>query len=281
MNDQSKMFDPMTSEDSHSATSSPVSADGPKPFVSQAGPMIVLSGRVHVPANLSARQAKERGLLMSGTFGRHGSTSSASSSLQQSLVNKLMQRLNMAGSTLFNLTWKPLVTPSGIQSSLLRASGLRMDDIGCGSWPSPKASNTTGAMQRGEGGLNLQTAVQLAAWVSPTAMDANRGVKPPRPHDKGIPLSQQVAPRSTPRANKRGFPDSHGSDERPLDSGLMPIGYHAAMTSGGPLNPEFSRWLMGYPAEWTYSEGLEMPSSRKSRQRSLKQQLPDTDGGDR
>lgn len=33
----------------------------------------------------------------------------------------------------------------------------------------------------------------LAGWASPTAMDGSRGVNPPRPHDTGIPLSQQVA----------------------------------------------------------------------------------------
>ena len=32
-----------------------------------------------------------------------------------------------------------------------------------------------------------------SGWVSPTAQDGARGSLPPRPHDTGIPLSQQVA----------------------------------------------------------------------------------------
>jgi hypothetical protein len=33
----------------------------------------------------------------------------------------------------------------------------------------------------------------ITGWVSPTAQDHSRGVKPPREHDTGIPLSQQVS----------------------------------------------------------------------------------------
>lgn len=287
--------------------------------------MIVLSGRVHALANLSARQAKERGLLMSGTFGQPGSISSASASLQSYLVNKLTQRLSTAGSTLFKLTWKPLVTPLGTPSSLLRASVLRMEDTDCGSWPTPRTP--TGGAEAGSrkkelgrtksGGSDLQATAQLAAWPTCAARDfkseeATDEFNEKRwGHPRGKPLSaaatlaawqsptcptntdghqagnnrftssvtDNLAPWSTARANKRGFPDSHGSDERPMDSGLMPIGYRAAMESGGPLNPEFSRWLMGYPGEWTCSEGLVTPSSLSKRRRLLKRPL-DTDGGD-
>ena len=37
-----------------------------------------------------------------------------------------------------------------------------------------------------------KTPPEVAGWASPTSTDANRGVKPPRPHDTGIPLTQQV-----------------------------------------------------------------------------------------
>jgi len=55
-----------------SVTSSPASASGPTPFAPQVGQMIDLFGLVPVRANLSARQARELGLLTSGTFGRFG-----------------------------------------------------------------------------------------------------------------------------------------------------------------------------------------------------------------
>ena len=54
-------------------------------------------GRVPVRANLSARQARELGLLTSGTYGPHSSTSSKSASLQSSLESRLTRRLNLDG----------------------------------------------------------------------------------------------------------------------------------------------------------------------------------------
>jgi hypothetical protein len=51
-------------------------------------------------------------------------------------------------------------------------------------------------------------------------------------------------------------------------SGEMLTGSDAEMTSGGQLNPEHSRWLMGFPAAWGYCGAMAMQSSRKSRRRS-------------
>ena len=47
------------------------------------------SGRAHVPANLSARAAQERGCLTSGTSGLTGTTSSRSAAPQRSLETSL------------------------------------------------------------------------------------------------------------------------------------------------------------------------------------------------
>jgi hypothetical protein len=33
-------------------------------------------------------------------------------------------------------------------------------------------------------------------------------------------------------------------------TGKIPTGCIAEMTNGGQLNPDLSRWLMGYPKEW-------------------------------
>lgn len=134
-----KMFDQTTLEDFDTVTSSPESADGLKLCSSPVGPMIAKYGPAVVRANLSARQAREMGLLTSGICGRHGSISSQSADLQLSLESRLMQQFDGIGSTLFTLTWKALATPSRRPYFQLQALALRNRDIGFGSWPTPMA----------------------------------------------------------------------------------------------------------------------------------------------
>ena len=80
----------------HSAISTPASASGRMPFGAPDGPMIDLFGRVPVRANLSPRQAMELGLMTSGTFGRPGTGSSRSATLQSPLASKLQRRFQLA-----------------------------------------------------------------------------------------------------------------------------------------------------------------------------------------
>jgi hypothetical protein len=115
--------------DTSNAISSQGLADGPMPLNSQDGPKINQFGPDHVLASLSAKQAKDLRLLTSGTYGRPSTTLSHSAALQSSLENKLQARLSMLGSTLYTLTWKDWVTPSGVYRSRLRASVRRISAI--------------------------------------------------------------------------------------------------------------------------------------------------------
>lgn len=71
------------------ATSSPVSVAGPTRSSLPDGPTTAPSGPAVAHASLSARQAKELGLMTSGTSGQRGSGSSSSADLQLSLASRL------------------------------------------------------------------------------------------------------------------------------------------------------------------------------------------------
>jgi hypothetical protein len=247
MSDPSSIFGQMNLPDIPNAMSSPVSEAGPSPFASLGGLTIAPSGPDHAHASLSARQAKELGLLTSGTYGQAGIGSSSSRALQSSLENRLRLRLLNRGSTLFRLTWKPWVLPSQRSLYRLRASGHRTSGTDLASWPmlaswaTPTTRDHKDGSSVGSVPINglLGRQVWLASWRSPTKGNGDRGGSPPEQRvGHTLNLQDQVL-------------------------GVMPNGSPAAMGKPGQLNPAHSRWLMGYPAEWDACAPTAMPSSRK------------------
>lgn len=256
---------------SPSAISSPGSADGPAPCGLPDGLMTAECGPEVVRANLSARQAKEVGLLTSGTCGRPGTISSKSVALQSSLESRLRAVLLSSGSTLYKLTWKAWATPSGPSRSRLRASALRTSETGFTGWPTPTSALATKGVRTFEGGLieamrnhgpDLAAAACLAGWQTPRSQ-----------------ISGDTA--ETHEARQASVVERHGrrmgtplevqaqwcQPARYTASGVMLTGSSAAMGSGGQLNPAHSRWLMGYPPEWDACAVTAMPSSRRLRKR--------------
>jgi hypothetical protein len=266
------MYDPTTFADSLNATSSPASASGHSRFVPPGGQMIDLFGPVPVPANLSARQAKEMGLLTSGTYGHPSTTSSKSAPLQSFLESRLRAKLSMLGSTLYTLTWKEWVTPSGPPRSRLRASARRtsgIEPIGelatlphLSGWTTPTTrdhKDTPGMVAQRDGkdrADQLPRQAYLAGWLTPTASLGNKGV---RSTEGGIREAMR----------------NHGPDlaavaclvltdaARLTDTGQLLTGSDAAMESGGQLNPAHPRWLMGLPPEWDACAPMETLSTLK------------------
>jgi hypothetical protein len=134
-------------------------------------------------ASLSARLAKELGLMMSGTYGLTSNGSSSSVSLQKSLESRLQAKTQMLGSTLYTLTWKPWVMPSGVSRSRLRASVRRTSETGLIGWPTVAARDwkDTGDMGSGrfrkdgkERNDTLARQAWLAGWPTPTVQDSVR-----------------------------------------------------------------------------------------------------------
>lgn len=201
----------LTCAGSRSAISSPASASGHSPFGAPAGQMIDLFGPVPVLANLSARQALELGLRTQGTFGQLLPGSSSSASLQSSLESRLRARLSNLGSTLYTLTWKPWVTPSGPSRFRLRASVLRTSVTGFIGWRSPNTVDAKLGSRNGPGQVQLCHQALTAGWPTVTSADANRGAKDARPWDTGRPLNQIVALAGWPTP-MAGTPAQNGNN---------------------------------------------------------------------
>ena len=175
----------MTLWDIDSAISLPGLQDGPTHSDSPGGLTTAQCGQEAALANLSALPEKAKAHKTLGTSGPDGSVSSQSAALQLSLVNKLKQRFGTGGLILFKETWKESVTPSRLPVSLLRASGRRTSDSGCGSWATPATRDYKGAnlktyAERGggtKGGQLCNQVVHLAGWPTPRQADGEKNVR--------------------------------------------------------------------------------------------------------
>lgn len=251
-----------------SVTSSPALASGASPFDRRDGRTTGLSGPDPAPVSLSARQAKAEGLLMSGTYGLPSGGSSASAALQLSLESRLRAKTSILGSTLYKLTWKPWVTPSGVSRSRLRASVLRTSETARIGWPTPRT--VTGGAESAErkqklgrtksGGGDLQAAAMLTGWHTPVVRDHRNSAgdgSNPRDLPRSVPLCGWPTPMAGTPAQK-GYNAAGSNDSsrktvalattarpaRLTAFGEMLTGCSARTKSGGQLSPAHSLWLM-------------------------------------
>jgi hypothetical protein len=117
---------------------------GPSPCDSQDGQMIEQPGQNLAPANLSARQTKASGLMMSAISGQRSSGSFASAALQLSLESKLRERLDENGSHWCALIWKRQDMPLGLPICRLARLGRGTNAQGTIGLPTPSGCSNGG-----------------------------------------------------------------------------------------------------------------------------------------
>jgi hypothetical protein len=292
------MFCQLTFDDLPSAISLPESEYGPLHSGPPDGPTNGLYGPDLAHANLSPVQAKERGLLMSGTYGPIGSGSLATRDLTRSLASKL--RARMSGSILYGLTWKESATPSGALKFQARALGKRTSAPALTGWPTSRANDGEKRGKVADDPRNgVVTAANLAGWPTSTTFDAKESANPhpirigrfeakkDNKHGFSLNLAQcaiTLTGWGTPRVtNNGGIPcpehtgkgcrleDQAGESSFPTDSGLQVIllnGSIVAMKSGVRLNPAHSRWLQAIPPQWDDYAPTETRSTLERRRSS-------------
>jgi len=164
-------------------------------------------------------------------------------------------------------------------------------------WRTPKAGETMGRYSRVNGkdypGLFQQADMVEAPWPTPCAGEDNKtpeahlamkkrmgerdGTGANRTAITSLAVMAQYTGWPTPRAEER---EQHNSRDNYValslaaktvqqeDSGPTASGSPTGTAAKGRLNPELSRWLMGYPKGWSYYAVTGTPSSRKSPPRS-------------
>lgn len=278
------MLDPQTLPDMSSVTFSQALEAGLTHYDWLDGKTIDPAGRDLALASHSVSQEKAKDLMTQDTCGPLFVGLSLSADLQQSLENRLHQRMEGLGSPEYVLTWKQWDIGSEPPICAQRASGHRTSGKDCGGWPTTRMTDGEKGTRTDEGayrermrrknGYDLPSAAMMTGWSTPRANDAEkRGTVADDPRNGLVTQANQTG-WPTPQATeaRQGFQDrsrgKKGSQESlttvvvksigsPQSIGFaemenigefLPDGWK--MPENGRLNPRFSLWLMQYPIAW-------------------------------
>lgn len=221
MSDQLSMFGPGSCEDTGNVISSPEGDSGRLRSEMPGGRMEERSGPEVAPVPASVLPEKVKGLRTLATSGRIGFGSSRSFALQSSLGSKLVQRLDMAGSTLFKMTWRERTTPLGRRYLERAVSVLRTSGSGCTSVPTPMAGSPATETYNAAGNSDYsRRIVELAAVPSPCTpnggrsmstdkMDATGRTEDGRKHTASLEHAVKFSAVATPRSEGSQCAGSH------------------------------------------------------------------------
>jgi hypothetical protein len=139
---------------------------------------------------------------------------------------------------------------------------------------SPEKMDATGRTEDGKKHTaSLEHAVKFATWPTPRQEDSEQtGAHRGQPDT--LNSATKLAGWCTPSANEdaAGLPGAKmqvmlGSQAKLATSGQEPSPSPAGTTASGVLNPAFSRWLQGFPAEWCQAAILAYRTMRTQRAR--------------
>jgi len=243
-------------------------------------------GPVPAHVNLSARQAKNQGLMTSGTYGQAGFGLSLNAARERSLENRLQALC--PGSTLFAQTWKRKTTPHGRSLLAHTASAPRTSANDCTSWPTATVNDSRNGRNltanrncsiRGKVPHSGVTLCDAAGWPTPTVgtgggdqRNPQKALERMQSGRRNLDDAAAMHGWATPAAQEAGGTAEQFLDRKRANGtcgvSLTALSLQAQTASAGQLNPALSRWLMGYPEEWDSCGATAMQSCRKSRQRS-------------
>lgn len=215
-------------------------------------------------------------------------------------LHSALSALIVDGSMEYQQTWKQQVTPSGRTYWEHIASARRTSDSDCTGWPTPNTPSggpNTKSTAKHTGGIDLEGAAALTAgWPTPTKTDADRSPSMefttpnitlnhaanltswntpramdgsnggPNQSDGALPADAGIAGWGTPTASDKVRSDAFRNGREPTPReilGAITSSSPAATEKRGALNPDLSRWLMGYPAAWGCCGAMAMQSVRK------------------
>ena len=254
---------------------SPVSPAGNMHSSSQGGRKGARYGLGVARASRSASPGRAKEQQIAAISGPKCEDSSPSAALGRSLESRLRLALDVNGSLEYVLTWKHWDMQSGPPICALRARAHPTSDSVSTGWPTPDTGlNTVDAnwqerrarikaeKKNGNGfGLTLGMAATLSGWPTPNAIPESRGGLQTNPekalerraqgHMLNLDDAATLAGWATPttRDHKDG---ASMLENTPINSllGRQVSLSSVPMEKRGALNPDFSRWLMGFSHIW-------------------------------